>query len=56
MFLPIIVFNPFASGNGAGFGAGQAGPGGVSAVGVGMASSQNGGFAFGTGQVIIYSL
>merc|ERR1712137_1063682 len=41
--------NPAASGNGAGFGTGNAGPNGVSATGVAIASAQNGGSSFSSG-------
>merc|ERR1712071_397122 len=41
--------NPAASGNGAGFGTGSAGPQGVSATGVAIASAQNGGSSVSSG-------
>merc|ERR1712071_716306 len=40
---------PRPQGNGAGFGTGQAGPGGVSATGVAVSSAQNGGFSSSNG-------
>merc|ERR1740128_500759 len=42
-------FFPRPSGSGAGFGTGQAGPGGVSSTGVAVANAQNGGFSSSNG-------